>query len=122
MLGTPIEQNHIVTVTTAAQMAGADRKTIRKVFQRNGLATEDIADGRRDHRVGVAAEDVEGRLRKLKGALTVPQAMERLGIERRQLEAIVGSVTGLRKLIPAPTLLGSNYSRARRSVWRALAC
>jgi hypothetical protein len=89
MLGVIIEENRVVTVTTAAQIAGADRKTIRKVFRRNGLATEDLAQRRRDHRTVTAADQVMPALRKLKGALTAPQTMERLGIERRQLDAIV---------------------------------
>jgi hypothetical protein len=89
MLGVTIEENRVVTVTTAAQIAGADRKTIRKVFQRNGLAIEDLAERRRDHRTVVAADQVMPALRNLKGALTVPATMKRLGIERRQLEAIV---------------------------------
>lgn len=89
MLGVTIEENSVLTVTTAAQVAGADRKTIRKLLGRRGLATQDLQDGVRDHRVIVAAGEIEGTLRKLKGALTVPATMKRLGIERRQLGAIV---------------------------------
>lgn len=89
MLGVTIEENRVVTVTTAAQMAGADRKTMRKIFRRNGLAAEDLAERRRDHRTVAAADQVMPALRKLKGALTAPQTMERLGVDRKQLDAIV---------------------------------
>ena len=89
MLGVTIEENSVLTVTTAAQVAGADRKTIRKLMGRRGLASQDLKDGVRDHRVMVAAGEIEGTLRKLKGALTIPATMEMLGIDRRQLEAIV---------------------------------
>jgi len=89
MLGVTIEQNAVVSVTTAAQVAGADRKTIRRLFERKGIAAEDLAQGYRNHRITVAAGEIETTLRKLKGALTVPQTAKRLGVERRQVEAIV---------------------------------
>ena len=89
MLGVTIEENVVVSVTTAAQAAGADRKTIRKIFERKGIASDDLAQGYRNHRITVAADEIETTLRKLKGALSLPATMRFLGIERRLLEALV---------------------------------
>ncbi|SMQ85901.1 TniQ protein [Devosia lucknowensis] len=89
MLGVTIEENQVLTVQTASLASGVDRKTMRNVLKRNGLALQDIEDGLRDHRVVVSTRDIEGTVRKLKGALTAPQTMELLGIDRRQLDAIV---------------------------------
>lgn len=89
MLGVTIEENRIVTVTTAAQRVGANRRMMRKIFDRKGIASEDIAQGYRDHRTTVAVEEVETTLRKMKGALSLPKAIKALGIERRFFEALM---------------------------------
>ncbi len=89
MLGVTIEEHAVVSVTTAAQAAGADRKTIRKIFKRKGIATEDIESGYRNHRVTVPSGEIETTLRKLKGALSLPATLELLGIDRSLLEALV---------------------------------
>lgn len=91
MLGVTIEENTLVTVTTAAQMSGADRRTIRKVFKRKGIAAGDIDAGVRNHRILVRAEEIQPVLQKLKGAITAPAAMQMLGIDRRQLNALVAA-------------------------------
>lgn len=89
VLGRKVEANRLLTVRTAALEAGADRKTMRKLFQKKGIATDDIRAGLRNHRVMVDAEEIQPVLNKLKGAMTLPAVMKHLGIERRQVEALV---------------------------------
>ncbi len=89
MLGVTIDENRVVTVTTAAQAAGADRKTIRKIFERKGIATEDLAQGYRNHRITVAADEIETTLRKLKGALSLPETVKALDVDRSLVSALM---------------------------------
>lgn len=89
MLGVTIEQNAVMTVQTASLISGINRKTMRKIFKRRGIAVEDIDAKVRDHRIMVPTEEFEQAARKLRDALTMRQTMKLLGVDRRQVDAIV---------------------------------
>jgi hypothetical protein len=89
ILGVPLERAIISTVRTLALASGVNPTTLRRVLGKKGIAKKDLKDGLRNHRVLLPAEQAETLARKLKGALTIPQTMEQLGVERRQVEALV---------------------------------
>lgn len=89
LLGETITEHAMTTIRTASQESGAAAKTVRKIFERKGIAEKDLEAGLRNHRVLVDTDEIKPLLQKLKGALTTPATAKRLGIDRRQLDAIV---------------------------------
>ncbi|MGV8954182.1 MAG: TniQ family protein [Cypionkella sp.] len=89
ILGVTLDRAIISTVRTLALASGVNPTTLRRVLRKKGIAKKDLNDGLRNHRVLLPAEQAETLARKLKGALTIPQTMEQLGVERRQVEALV---------------------------------
>ncbi|QQR39002.1 TniQ family protein [Devosia rhizoryzae] len=89
VLGVTLDRAIISTVRTLALASGVNPTTLRRVLRKKGLAKKDLKDGLRNHRVLLPAEQAETLASKLKGALTIPQTMEQLGVERRQVEALV---------------------------------
>lgn len=89
LLGETITEHAMTTIRTASLKSGASAKTVRKIFERKGIAEKDLEDGLRNHRVLVDTDEIKSLLQKLKGALSTPATARRLGIDRRQLDAIV---------------------------------
>ena len=89
ILGVTLERAIISTVRTLALASGSGAKTIRKILHKKGIAKKDLKDGLRNHRVLMLADEVDPLASKMKGALSIPQTMKLLGVERRQVEAIV---------------------------------
>ncbi|MGV8855629.1 MAG: TniQ family protein [Devosia sp.] len=89
LLGETITEHAVLTVRTAALAAGVDAKTIRKIFAKKGIAQQALDDGLRNHRVIAPVAQAFPVVEKLTDALTMPAAMKLLGIERRQIQAVV---------------------------------
>lgn len=89
LLGETVTEHAMATIRTAALESGAAAKTVRKIMERKGIAEKDLEAGLRNHRVLVDKDEIQPLLQKLKGALTTPATAKLLGIDRRQLEAIV---------------------------------
>lgn len=91
VLGQVLEKQVVHTVRTAAKASGAHDRTIRRVFERNGLGKDTLGSNLRNHRVTVSADDIERMVEQLKTAMTTPKVMEATGIPRMHLKAIVAA-------------------------------
>lgn len=89
LLGETITEHAVMTIRTVAVATGADAKTIRRLFRRKNIDAEGLQANKRNHRVMAPADQLAATVEKLKDALTMPKTMKRLGIERRQVEALV---------------------------------
>lgn len=89
ILGTVLETPVVVSARTLAKAAGADVKTIKKILRKKKIAVKDLDDQLRSHRTLMLAEVAAPLASSLKGALTIPATMKLLGVERRQVQAIV---------------------------------
>jgi len=89
LLGETITEHAVMTIRTVAVATGADAKTIRRLFHRKNIDNEGLQANKRNHRVMAPAAELAVTVQKLKDALTMPKTMKRLGIERRQVEALV---------------------------------
>lgn len=89
VLGTLVEKSAVLTVRTAARISGANDRSIRRYFERQGIGQDALDSGLRNHRVTVDADQISGVLKKLKGAWTTPQVIEHTGIPRIHLNALL---------------------------------
>lgn len=62
---------------------------MRKIIAKTGIAENDIDAGLRNHRVLMSHQAVAPLARNMKRAITMPDAMELLGTDRRDVEALV---------------------------------
>jgi predicted HTH domain antitoxin len=90
VLGVVVDKPGVLTVRSAARASGVHDRLIRRIVEREGMAPDAIADGRRNHRVTVDASRIDGIVARLKDALTAPEVMELLGgIYRPHLNALI---------------------------------
>ncbi len=88
VLGVAIADPGVVTVRSAAKQSGVHDRTIRRIFDRKGLAPAAFDDNLRNHRVTVSSGDVKAMLDKLKGAISGPEVSRRFAIPRLHLNAL----------------------------------
>jgi hypothetical protein len=89
VLGQTLEKQLVHTVRTAARASGAHDRTIRRIFERNGLGKDAQGSELRNHRVTVSADEIERMLEQLKTAMSTPQVIKATGIPRMHLNALI---------------------------------
>jgi len=113
VLGQVLEKQVVHTVRTAAKASGAHDRTIRRIFERNGLGMDTDGSDLRNHRVTVPAGEIERMVKQLKTALSTPAVIKATGIPRIHLNAIMAAGY-------LPTVTGSeNHANAKHRFARS---
>ncbi|NGO54054.1 TniQ family protein [Allomesorhizobium camelthorni] len=89
VLGHVLADRKVHTIRTASKDSGAHALTIRKLFQRKGLANDGA--GLMDHRVTVDADEISNVVKSLKSAMTTPQVEKLTGIPRLHLKEMISA-------------------------------